>query len=300
MGGRIVLGEAPVSISEQDLPEREQVGPSVEAAVDPELRVLLLGRHVERRPREQRELAQLDRDREPIRGRHGPDPEVGDLRLAVLVEEDVRGLHVPVDDARLVREGERSEHGGRDRADALDGETPARACIEEVVEAPLLAVLEHHVGDRRVELDVLDADDRGVLESRRELGFAEEPVAHLAPRDLERDLAPDLLVLREVDDGLPPGSQDGEDLVVPRHVARGEREGALRLEEGPRELARPLSYRGGCLRRDRLEQLAHGLVANTQERSSPMSSCACLRRAATVFRSRLTASATSAWVRPPS
>jgi hypothetical protein len=38
------------------------------------------------------------------------DPEVGDLRLTLTVEKDVLRLHVPVDEALLVRERESARH----------------------------------------------------------------------------------------------------------------------------------------------------------------------------------------------
>ncbi len=208
-----------------------------------------------------------------------------------------------MDDLRPVRERERVQDLGRDLRDELEGEA-LRVLVEEVLEAPVLAELEDHVGDGALELDVLDARDRGVLEAGAELGLPEEAVSDLAPRDLERHVAADLAVPRAVDDGLPARAEHLDDLVVPGDVARGERERGARLEELPRELARPVPHRGGRLARDRLEEPYHPVRAEahgfTPSRSSSMSACACLRRAPTVFRSRLTASATSAWVSPPS
>src|SRR5258706_540333 len=82
---------------------------------------------------------------EAVRGGHGSDPEVGDLRVAGLVEQDVRGLHVAVDDALAVREGERAEDRDGDRPRVVEVE-PVRMLVEEVVEAPALAELEDHEG----------------------------------------------------------------------------------------------------------------------------------------------------------
>ena len=53
------------------------------------------------------------------------DAEVGQVRVALLVEQDVAGLHVPVHDALAVRGGERRGDLVEDRRRAVGVERPA-------------------------------------------------------------------------------------------------------------------------------------------------------------------------------
>jgi hypothetical protein len=70
----------------RDDPEREEIRAAVEA-----LSERLLGRHVDRGPEIANVLGEMG-------AAHARDAEVGDLRNALLGEQDVRGLDVAVDD----------------------------------------------------------------------------------------------------------------------------------------------------------------------------------------------------------
>ena len=117
---------------------------------------------------------------DPRRGRPGlveppGEPEVGEIDVLRLVEQDVRRLHVPVHEARGVRGVERR----RDLARRSPGLAPGRALPRSQERPEVGAVDEPH---REVEAavdvaGVVDRDHVRMLERHRELGLAGEPLA---------------------------------------------------------------------------------------------------------------------------
>ena len=130
----------------------------------------------------------------------GRDPEVADREAAVVVEQQVAGLDVAVDDVVAVRAVERdrglAQPAQRDRA-----REPA-ALAQPVGDGPAGEVLHDHEGAVVVLADVVDGDDVAAV---AELGggarLAEEPAARAlvgvvgAREDLDRDEPPEELVL---------------------------------------------------------------------------------------------------------
>src|SRR5262249_35034855 len=143
-------------------------------------------RHVERRAddravlREHRLLVDLLRE-----------AEVRDLRMAVVVEQDVRGLQVAVDDALAVRVVDRAADLHDDVEDALAAEL--LAALAEDVEGVALDQVHREVVKSLVAPDLVYRDDVRMLETRGRLGLALEPADLLLGRrlaflhDLERD-----------------------------------------------------------------------------------------------------------------
>ena len=99
------------------------------------------------------------------------EAEVGDAHDAVLVEQQVGRLDVAVQHVARVRVLERRRDVAADARGLRDGEQ--RALIEHRTEAAALEELEHH--ERHVVLaPVVDRDDVGVAQRRRELGLGPE------------------------------------------------------------------------------------------------------------------------------
>ena len=126
------------------------------------------------------------------------DPEVGDLRAALAVEEDVRRLQVAVDEAALVRV--REPGGDLGRRSAASPRRAAAGRREPVLERPAGQVLEHHVGpavglavvvDRQMFGCASAAAARASRSKRARVGVTRE--------HLDCDTAAELLVLREPD-----------------------------------------------------------------------------------------------------
>ena len=153
-------------------------------------------------------------------GRARGDPEVGDLHLSLRREEHVARLDVAVHDAVAVREVEARGDLGRDPGRVHRRE--AALCPEDVAERLALDVL-HDDEVRAVLLAVVvDADDVGVVEPRRVLRLAAEPLdeagvaRELGEEDLDRDLAVELPVARQEDVGHAAPRDRPLDLVAVR------------------------------------------------------------------------------------
>jgi hypothetical protein len=182
------------------------------------------------------ELARL---REPLRVARRREPEVGEPRRAtgLAIEEDVRGLHVAVEDPARVDEAESARHVAREprRLARLE-----RALAPEPrVEALAAHQLEHDVERAVGELaQVMHLDDPGVtVAARDELGLAAEALARglvaRAEHGLERRRGAGLDVAH---------LEDGS------HAARRDRRHDLPVAEAAR--ARVLAAHG-LARRDR-------------------------------------------------
>ena len=142
--------------------------------------------------------------------------EVEDLDAAVLRDEEVLGLQVPVDDAFLVR-GREAMRDLRRVVDRLALREPAagedgaqRLAFEELLDDVRRAV---HLPD------VVDGGDVGVVEDPGGLGLLLEAAQAVGiggegrRQHLDRDLARKPRVLRPIDLAHPPGADLAEDLV---------------------------------------------------------------------------------------
>ena len=147
-----------------------------------------------------------------VAARRPGQPHVEDLDRAALVAHQVAGLDVAVDEPLLVR----VLQSGRGLRDVLGrGRVRDRAvAIEDLLERLAVDVLHDEVGHVVVPRDVEDADDVRVVERRGRAGLAEEPLERellvlVAARHehLDRDLAVQFQVLREVDRAHPAAAE---------------------------------------------------------------------------------------------
>ena len=149
---------------------------------------------------------------------HLRDPEVGDLHVAVRVDQDVGRLHVPVDDAVVVGVLERRAELQQDSLH--DGYGQWRVLADHHVEWSAVDVL--HDEEQRIARvpNGVDHDDVGVIESRGRSGLALEPFFHagvereVRQHDLDRDPAVQSQVVGEVDDGHAAAADLAADLVL--------------------------------------------------------------------------------------
>ena len=168
---------------EQDAAER------IDVALGPDaLAARLLGRDVVRRSHHCARLGDAALDVERPR-----DPEVGHLRAAVAVQEDVLRLHVAVDDAALVREREPARDRQPEVDDLVDRE---RAALRDhLLQVVAVDVLEDDELSVTFLAAVDDRDDVRVRHLSDCPGLAEEALHVLGVlavarvQDLERDLA---------------------------------------------------------------------------------------------------------------
>ena len=120
------------------------------------------------------------------------DAEVGQLHATFGRDEDVARLHVPVDQARLVRMVERGGHGPPDDQGLVHRE--AAGLIEQVAERPTRDQLHHHGGATVAVDGVVDAHDVGVVEPGRGHRLSPEALDHDGVvgqrrlQELDRDL----------------------------------------------------------------------------------------------------------------
>src|SRR5581483_8704430 len=157
--------------------------------------------------------------REARRVERSREAEVGEPHLAAPGDEDVRGLHVAVDDAARVRRLERGRDGGEDAHRLDDREAPVLG--EEVGERLPEDELhgEERDAERVVRLERSErADDAGVLDAREELALALEALARVLRdpgaerQDLERDARAARAVLGDVDLAHAAAADEAEDL----------------------------------------------------------------------------------------
>ncbi len=153
------------------------------------------------------------------------DPEVGDLRVRLLVEQDVGGLDVTMDDAepmcgRQGRENLESEH-----ACSRLGEPARRELGGQRATGQAFHDDERHAV---VFADVVDRDDVGVVDSGRGARLALEALAQvgllgeIGAQDLDRDLAREAEVGRFADLAHAAATQQGPELVaLPDRVGPG-------------------------------------------------------------------------------
>ena len=127
------------------------------------------------------------------------------------VDEDVVRLDVAVDEAVPVREGERGQDLARVADRDLTGGVPE--ADEQLLERSPVQVLHRDVVGALGLAAVVDRDDVRVRERGGVLRFAAEALDELlvggvaVVEDLDRDAAPELLVLGQVDVGHAPGAR---------------------------------------------------------------------------------------------
>ena len=143
--------------------------------------------------------------------------EVEDLRRAVGEEHDIRRLHVPMDDAMLVRLLQSACDLEGDRDGVL---TRQRAAQEARLQR--LAVVERH-RDEQLPLgclaDLVDRADVGMIQRRGRAGLQQKAAfrlrsrAEVAGQELQGDVSAEPLVERFVDHSHRPGAEGFEHAV---------------------------------------------------------------------------------------
>src|SRR5262249_43507475 len=151
------------------------------------------------------------------------EPEVRDARLALGVEQHVRGLQVAVDEPARVDRLEAARHLGSERG-GLAPRDPS-ALLQPLVERARRQELEHEVERARVLARALDARDVRMLDRDRELALSpearDEAGRRVAEEELDRDGSP-ARVSRLVDDPHAAASEDALDRVSADSRARRE------------------------------------------------------------------------------
>ena len=152
--------------------------------------------------------------------------EVAELDPAVVGDQDVFRLDVPVDQAGGVGGAEAFD----DRIDQGQGQPRRQGAlvVDDVAQRVALDVLHHQIGEPAVFALVQDAHDVRVGEPGGGLGFAAQPVQELrvvgqmGMEDLQRDIALQPLVRGEVDGGHPAAGKPGLNLVAVVHQVPNE------------------------------------------------------------------------------
>src|SRR5207237_102185 len=131
------------------------------------------------------------------------------------------GLHVAMDDALSVREGERAADLAEDDPRQVDVELST--LDDHRLQRPALDVFHDEVHERLRLLDAEDLDDVRVAQCRRRLCFALEPVDHARLRDEigEHGLDGDLAIQRQVERQIDGGHAAPSELTVDVIVAEG-------------------------------------------------------------------------------
>ena len=166
------------------------------------------------------------------------NPEIGEHHAAVVVEHDVRGLHVAVHDAALVRVAQRARRLPQHPLDVVGGEW--LLLLEHVLQRCAGDVLHHEVVEAALALDPVDRDDVGVVELGRGLRFLLESLDYLRVlrnvgwQDLDGDLAVERQVVRKEDRPHPALPHHPLDLVLALHDALQPGLQALELGAGAR------------------------------------------------------------------
>ena len=183
-----------------------------------------VGARVDRFPLDLLRSAVLDRADEAAgaRGQFLDDTEVGEVGAVVVGNEDVRGLHVAVDEPPCVRGLERG-------ADLPDDPERAPGRQPPLSREQALQIVPLDAGHRDVQEPVLlarvvDRDDARVVERRRELRLAQKALAEVGlpqPRreQLQRRRAPEPDVLGTVDDARAAAPERLDDAVAAEHRA---------------------------------------------------------------------------------
>ena len=158
-------------------------------------------------------------DREASRRlEHLGDAEVGQEAIALLINQDIAGLDVPMDDASRMRvvQGRRNLSQNAERA--RRGEWLPSHRIRQCA-APHVA--HHQIGVAIVLAVVVDRQDVGVLQVRDQLGFLLEAADEgrvrgvVAGQDLQGDIPVDARLIGLIDRRHTPLAERGHDTVLP-------------------------------------------------------------------------------------
>ena len=208
---RRVAGEG--RLADRHLVEHDAERVDVAPGVDP-LALGLLGREVGGRAHDGAGLGQA------LLGVDGPgDPEVGDLDLAVGGDQHVARLHVAVDHAVAVGEGQGGGHPGADAGDLTRRQR--LGILEDGREGPAVDVLHDDEVRAVVLAPVEDGDDVGVGQVGGGLGLPAEPLdeglvdGELGEEHLEGDRPIELAVDGPVDLSHAAAGDQMGDLVAP-------------------------------------------------------------------------------------
>ncbi len=193
--------------------------------------------------------------------------QVGELLALVDRDEDVRRLHVSVDQAASMGRVERPRHRSDQRHHPRDRQGAVAQDHRAQVGPP-------HVPHRDEQVPVLlpglvHGDDVRVLEAGRELGLPDEAgpeglvLGELLGQHLDRDLAAQAMVLREEDHAHAPSTQQGIDRVVPERLAWAEGRGHRMVLSERRVEA------GGASSGEREDFSRHRCVAHALTRVHP-------------------------------
>ena len=130
------------------------------------------------------------------------EPEIEQLREPVLAQHDVLGLHITVDDARVVRRCQRGGDLPRDVERVVQGQA---AGLQALAQRDALDELRHQYWGSVDIVDVVDRQDRRMVERGCRPGLqheAPDPLLVAAERgreQLDRDPPPEPGVLRGID-----------------------------------------------------------------------------------------------------
>jgi len=133
-------------------------------------------------------------------GEGAGDAEVGEPGIAVVVDDDVRGLHVPVDHSRVVRRLERQRPLVEDIGDLIGAEW--RPLLDDRRQGLALDELHDEVCRSGTFAEVVHRGDVGVLQARAVSGLGAEPleealvVSGVGTQHLDGDMAHQRLVGR--------------------------------------------------------------------------------------------------------
>jgi len=145
--------------------------------------------------------------------------EIGELGLALGIEQDVAGLHVAVDDLALVGAAQRPRHLERDARRFGPGEL---ALLQAISQAAARHQLHDEVTLPALLAHVIDLDDMGVVELRQRAALAHKAQHHLGfgalGKHLDGHLAPLAQIQRAIDLGGPADAQQFDDLQVSEHL----------------------------------------------------------------------------------
>jgi hypothetical protein len=200
----LVRGEAcERTLAVQRLPQRDAERELIRGRTEP-IADVLLGCHVGGRAEHETVLGEphVGAPRSRSVGGIGPrEAEVQDARAAVLADDHILRLEVPVDDP-LAMSGQQAASRLREHADDL--RPPMRRLAQPAIEAEPPHEFQRDVNIAAVRVDVVDRHDVRVLQSCQRLRLTDEPrarpVARSRAQELERDHAVQTGIVRTHDD----------------------------------------------------------------------------------------------------
>ena len=204
---RAMEGRRPREALVQHARERVDVGAAVDGAALDLLRRRVLGRPDE-----------AARPRRPVGPELLRDAEVREERAVVVGDEDVRGLHVPVDERACVRRVERRAHLGSDPERGPERQAPLGR--EQRLQVDPVHARHGDVEQVALLAGVVDRDDARVVERGGELRLAQESLAEVGLAEGRREQLkggrpPQPDVLGAVDDARRALAERLDDAIAP-------------------------------------------------------------------------------------